>query len=180
MVFIELLRMAEEKMGEMVVDSVLDDLDLVSGGAYTSIGNYPCSDLMKLVGAFSEKSSIPSAELQRLFGHWMLDRFAVLYPTFFAEKTRAFDMLEAIENEIHVEVRKLYPDAELPRFHTERIDAGELRLTYSSSRPLVHFCHGLIEACLAHFGETGEIALENRSPAGEAEAIFTVTLTSAP
>jgi len=68
-----------------------------------------------LVAAFSARSGAPVPELQRLFGHWMLKRFAAAYPAFFAAKTDALQMLEAIEGEVHVEVLKLYPDAELPR-----------------------------------------------------------------
>jgi len=35
-------------------------------------------------------------------------------------------------------------------------------LTYSSPRPLVEFCHGMVEACLELYGQTAEVA---RSPA---------------
>jgi hypothetical protein len=39
MVFVELLKMAEESFGEELVDAVIDAADLPSGGAYTSVGN---------------------------------------------------------------------------------------------------------------------------------------------
>jgi hypothetical protein len=178
MVFVELLRMAEDMLGEAAVDAVLDDVDLENGGAYNAVGNYPCRDLMKLVEAFSDRSGAPTNDLQRLFGHWMLDRFASAYPGFFATKSDALQMLEAIEAEVHVEVLKLYPDAELPRFETERLSDGALRLVYRSPRPLVPFCLGLIEACLAHFGQTAETVLVDRSTNNGAEAEFTIRLAA--
>ena len=93
-VFVELLKMAEGAFGEDVVDNVLDKADLDNNGAFTSVGNYPCSELIKIVEAFSEHSGISPEELQRKFGHWMLDRFGEGYPEFFKDKTpRAYARL---------------------------------------------------------------------------------------
>ncbi len=176
MVFVELLNMAEQAMGPDMVDDVLDHTTLASGGAYTTVGNYPCAELVKLVGAFSERADVPPDRLQHQFGGWMFTRFAELYPDFFADKNDGFGMLEAIEDEIHVEVRKLYPEAELPRFDTERLAEDKLRLTYRSPRPLVHFCHGLIDACLEHFQQKAETTMEDRSSPEQGVAVFTIQL----
>jgi len=59
-----------------------------------------------------------------------------------------------------VEVRKLYPDAELPHFATRHRDDQKMILEYTSSRRMSDLAHGLIEGCLNHFGETAHIALE--------------------
>lgn len=158
-VFVELLTMAEEAFGEDVVDQVLEKADLEHGGAYTTVGSYPCSELIKIVEAFSAHSGLPEDELQRKFGHWMMGYFKAHYPDFFVGKTTSFEMLEAVDGEIHVEVKKLYPEAELPSFETERTGKNHLEMVYSSPRPLVSFCHGLIEACVDNFGETADIAL---------------------
>jgi len=156
-VFVELLAMAEDAFGEEVVDRVIDAADLPSGGAYTSVGNYPCDELMTLVRGFSDHSGIPGAELQRLFGHWMMQSFERNYPHFFKGRAGSLDVLAAIEDEIHVEVRKLYPDAKLPSFDATRHDADALDLIYRSPRPLADFCHGLIEGCVKGYSETAEI-----------------------
>lgn len=152
-VFVELLKMAEDAFGEDVVDNVLDKADLENNGAYTTVGNYSCAELIKIVEAFSEHSGLSTEVLQRKFGHWMMGHFSENYPEFFKGKTSSFDMLEAVDSEIHVEVRKLYPDAELPRFETERKSTSHMEMSYSSPRPLVGFCHGLIEACVDRFDE---------------------------
>lgn len=176
MVFVELLQMAEQAIGEEAVDAILDHSDLPSGGAYSTVGNYPCAELMTLVQAFSVHTGAPEADLQRLFGRWMHGRFVTSYPGFFTDKPDALTMLAAIEDEVHVEVRKLYPDVELPRFETERLGPDTLRLTYCSPRPLSDFCHGLVEACLEHFGRPADIVRHDRSRPGEAVAEFTVTM----
>ena len=157
MVFTELLGMAEAKLGEAVVDDILDTLALTNGGAYSAVGNYPCTELMGIVGALSARTGLAGADLQRLFGHHMLMRFSQTHPNFFVGKATVLHLLEAIENEVHVEVRKLYSDAELPSFDTEWLGPETLRMTYTSARPLADFCHGLIEACSGHFDRAATV-----------------------
>jgi len=156
-VFVELLAMAEEAFGEDAVDEVIDNADLHNGGSYTAVGNYPCEELVKIVEAFSAYSGLDADVLQRKFGHWMMGFFSRRYPEFFVGKSTAFEMLEAVDQEIHVEVLKLYPDAELPAFQTERRGDGRLDMIYTSPRPLVPFCHGLIEACVESFEEKATV-----------------------
>jgi hypothetical protein len=93
-IFVELLNMAEDAFGEDVVDMVLDKVNLENDGAFTSVGNYPCSDLVRIVTAFSEHSGISAEALQRKFGHWMMDRFSENYGEFFVGKENSFSLLE--------------------------------------------------------------------------------------
>ncbi|WP_417250650.1 heme NO-binding domain-containing protein [Celeribacter sp.] len=176
-IFVELIKMAEDAFGEDAVDRVLDSAELENDGAYTTVGNYPCSELVKIVVAFSEHSGIAPEALQKMFGHWMLTHFVAHYPQFFSDKDDAFSLLESIEGEIHVEVRKLYPEAELPTFSTERTAPNQMLMVYESPRPLAAFCHGMIEAALAHFDEDGGITSQE-SPAEPTITNFEITLQS--
>lgn len=175
MVFTELLSMAEHVIGEEAVDDILDTLDLDSDGAYSAVGNYPCAELLKIVDAISRHTTVPVPELERQFGQWIHGRFVEGYPEFFKDKPNVLAMLDAIENEVHVEVRKLYPDAELPTFDTEWLNSKSLRMNYSSDRPLVPFCHGMIEACIEHFGDPAEVRVASDGEGKTAE--FLVRLT---
>ena len=176
-VFVELLKMAEDMLGEETVDAVLDATSLDSGGAYSAVGNYPCSELTALIAGFSKITAVPDHELQRLFGHWMMEVFARHYPAFFEATPDALSMLESIETEIHVEVRKLYPESELPRFDARRVAPDRLELDYTSPRPLAPFCHGLIEGCLTHYDTQGQITSRDRSDAALTRADFVIQLT---
>lgn len=160
-VFVELIRMAETALGEDAVDDILDSASLETDGAFSAVGNYPCKELLTIVEAVGERIGAPPETLHVQFGHWMFARFAEGYPSFFEGKSCGFEMLESIEDEVHVEVRKLYPEVELPTFGTERLGPDCLKMIYESERPLQHFCKGLIEACMAHFGS--EITLEMTS-----------------
>jgi hypothetical protein len=176
-VFVELLAMAEDMLGEDVVDAVIAAADLPSGGAYTGVGDYPCAELMSLIQGFSRTTSVPEDELQRIFGHWMMKTFERHYPGFFKSNGNALTMLESIENEVHVEVRKLYPNAELPSFDTVREAPDTLLMTYTSPRELSPFCGGLIEGTLAHFGTEGTITAQDRSFPGTTRTDFRITVT---
>lgn len=176
MVFVELLSMAEDAFGEEVVDTVIERSDLPSGGAFTAVGNYPCEELMTLVQGFSKHSGIPGAELQRLFGHWMMKSFVKNYPDFFVGRSGSLDMLSAIEDEIHVEVRKLYPDADLPHFDIVRPDPMAMQMIYRSPRSLGDFCHGLIEGCVNHFGENAVIDRKDLGVEGQTEIDFRIKI----
>ncbi|WP_425037940.1 heme NO-binding domain-containing protein [Primorskyibacter sp. S187A] len=175
-VFTELLRMAENVIGEDAVDDILDEMDLPHGGVYTSVGWYPCSELMGIVGAISKKTGTSVPDLQFAFGKWMHAHFVDAYPAMYAGKHTAFDMLESIEGEVHKEVRKLYDDVELPTFETERLQPSVLKMTYRSARPLKHFCHGLICGCLEYFDEKSEVSVADASTDAETVAHFTIAI----
>ena len=150
-VFTEFLEMVEEKFSDDMVDDIIDDADLASGGVYTSVGTYPHSEMVSLVVALSQHSGIEVPVLVKTFGQHLFGRFSVLYPRFFPEGQGAFSFLESIENHIHVEVKKLYPDAQLPTFDTRREGDNTLIMLYQSKHPFATLAEGLIEGCLAHF-----------------------------
>jgi hypothetical protein len=174
LVFIELIKMADSALGEATVDRVLDTAPLKSKGVYSAVGYYDCAELVVLVDAFSKESGIARPELERQFGHWVMDSFASGYPEFFRKYDTAFGMLEAIESDIHLEVRKLYPDAELPSFSTIRHSTERLELSYKSERPLASFCYGLIEACFTKYREVASVQMTDRTTGAEGDAVFSI------
>lgn len=163
MVFTELLDMVEDKFGIDMVDAVIEDADLpVSKGAYTAVGTYPHEEIVSIVMQLSKHSGIAPNELLKIFGEHLFSRFHEAYPKFFLSASDSFSFLENIDQYIHVEVRKLYPDAELPEFSCERSD-NQLKMTYTSSRHMEDFAEGLIRGCLKHFQEEGDISRESVS-----------------
>ncbi|GGA11465.1 heme NO-binding domain-containing protein [Neptunicoccus cionae] len=177
-VFVELLSLADSLIGEEAVDDVLNSTELASGGAYSAVGNYSCSELMALLGALSQHAGTTPEILQTIFGKWIFRRFAQTHAPFMEGKETAFQMLDSIEGEVHVEVRKLYPDAELPSFATRFLSPQSFEMIYISERPLVDFCQGMIEACVEHFGETASVLRTPvRSETGSG-ATFTIRLNS--
>jgi hypothetical protein len=72
-----------------------------------------------------------------------------------------FDFISKIDQYIHIEVQKLYPDAELPSIEVEHADETHLDMIYKSDRKLGHFALGLLKGASKFFDEPVEIEMEN-------------------
>ena len=153
MVFTEFLEMVEAQCGAEMVDRIISAADLPNDGAYTSVGIYDHHELIRLVGALSEATGTSAGALVHGFGEHLFRRFSQAYPAFFADARGTFTFLRLIDDHIHVEVRKLYPDAELPSFRCEQPAANELVMLYASPRGFGDLAEGLIHGCVAHFKE---------------------------
>lgn len=174
MVFTEMLDMVESTWSLDMVDAIIARANLPHGGAYTAVGTYPHEEIVALVVALSAETGIPVADLVRAFGKHLFERFAQLYTRFFEGITGSFQFLTGIEDVIHAEVRKLYPDAELPTFEVEK-SGDTLSLTYFSEHPFADLAEGLIAGCIAHFGEKIDLKREAVSGLPGAQARFILT-----
>ena len=151
-IFTEFLDFVELQHGYETVDAIIGMAAPASGGIYTAVGSYDFSEMAALLGALSQATNAPAPDLLQAFGRHLFARFAALYPVFFETIHDPLDFIETVDARIHVEVRKLYPGAELPRIRTSRTANDTLLLSYRSCRPLGHLCLGLIEGCGRHFG----------------------------
>jgi hypothetical protein len=173
-VFTEFLEMVEEKFSLETVDEILAKAAPGHGGVYTAVGTYPAEEMVALLTALAEVSKTPPPALLHVFGEHLFGKFVKGYPGFFEGVTDPLDFLSKVDSYIHVEVRKLYPDAELPRFDATRKSDRELELVYRSPRRLSDLAYGLIVGCGKHFGVPLDIARVDTSGTGE-EVRFTIT-----
>ena len=177
MIFTEFMEMVEATWSLDMVDTLIARSNISSAGAYTSVGTYPHEEMIALVAALSQETGIAEPDLIRAFGQHLFGRFALAYPRFFQGIGGSFTFLVGLENLIHADVRKLYPDAEPPSFEVTKT-AGSLILTYFSEHPFVDLAHGLIEGCVAHFDEAMEVRREGPGNLPGAQARFILTLKS--
>ncbi len=178
-IFTEFLELVESKFGLDMVDDLIAACDLPSRGEYTAVGTYDHREIVDLVVELSRRTELPVPDLLQVYGEHLFGRFTVLYPQFFAGVVDGFQFLENVEGYIHVEVKKLYPSAELPTFDHERIADDRLRLVYHSSRHLEDVAEGLIRGCMKHFGSGCEITREGADSAAGGIA-FIVARSPAP
>lgn len=173
-VFTEFVEMVESKFGSAMVDRIIEKSELPSGGSYTVVGTYDHSEILKLVGELSTATETPAPALVKAFGRHLLGFFATHYPQFFTAVASPADFLERVDDYIHVEVRKLYPDAQLPRFVPHRTGPDSMTLDYRSPRPFADLAEGLIEGCAAHFGRSLSLRREEVADAGGNLVRFTL------
>lgn len=174
-VFTELLEMVEGLFSVDMVDDVLDACTLPSGGAYTAVGTYDHHELIEIVRVLSNMTGISFKDLVQKYGYHLFFRFHHLMPQFFEKPTSAFDFLESVHNYIHVEVKKLYPDAALPHFETYREDPNTFIMVYKSQCPFADFAEGLISGCITFYEEDITLNSKDRNTEQEFSRIFTLT-----
>jgi hypothetical protein len=158
-----------------MVEEIISASELPSGGAYTTVGTYDHGEILRLVTALSRETKMPVPDLVQTFGHHLFGQFVRGFPRFFEGIASAFDFLHRVEGFIHIEVRKLYPDAELPQFTCERPSPGCLVMAYRSTRPFADLAHGLIRGCIDHFGEAIDVVREDVPGSGGTRARFVLT-----
>lgn len=95
------------------------------------------------------------------FGANLFGRLVEAHPGIVEDDVGFLDFLAGIETHIHSEVRKLYPDAELPVFDVEHSPPAGLALTYQSTRPFADLAHGMLEGAAKHFGKSITLARQD-------------------
>lgn len=142
-----------EALGEDVWEDLVERVDLTQpDAAYSRLGIYPDSDLMALVGAAVEESGMEGHELVEAFGMFLVKRFSEDYDRFFVAAGDLFTFLDSVDRHIHVQVRKLHPEAATPSVKLTRKSADEATLVYQSSRKLCALARGMMLGAAEHYG----------------------------
>jgi hypothetical protein len=176
MVFTEFMDMVEDVFSVDILEDIIEKSNLPNDGAYTAVGTYDHEEIVRMTANLSQAVDIPVPTLLEVFGKHLFGRFSARYPKFFEGINDPFEFLKNIDNYIHVEVRKLYPDAELPRFYHEQKSANELTMYYMSSRHFEDLAVGLISGCLAHFDKAGKVEKTEGQYKGEDAIIISIIL----
>lgn len=103
----------------------------------------------------------------RRFGRALFAKLAATHAAFFVDIESSLDFLLGFERQVHDELRRLGRGLAPPRIGCERLGPHRVALVYRSERGLPALAHGMIEGCLAHFGDEGEVTRERVGDAGE-------------
>ena len=170
-IFTELMEMVEMQFSVELAEQIISAAQLPSGGSYTSLGTYSHDEVLQLVTQLSTHTGIHATDLQLAFGEYLFGRFSAVHPEFFVDVSGSFEFLAKVQDYIHMEVRKLYPDATPPKLVCTRIDQRQMQLHYQSHRPFAVVAHGLIIGTGKHFNENLTIDVQLLNDDGT-EALF--------
>ncbi len=173
-VFTEFLELVEDKFGLEVVEEIIEKSTLPSGGIYTAVGTYDFAEMLSLVKNLSEYTSISIDDLLYVYAEHFFDVLTSNYSGLIEKYKDPIELLSSIENHIHVEVRKIYPDAELPVFEILEKTDRLLVMIYKSSRAMYSFGLGLMYKTFEHYEATADIQLEKLKADGT-EVKFTIS-----
>lgn len=137
--------------GEDVWDAVLDGAGV--DGSYTSLGSYPDEELVALVAAAGDLLGAPPDDVLRSLGEGAMPLLAERFPSFFEGHSSSRSFILTLNDIIHAEVRKLYPDATVPDFGFESPSDSEVVVQYDSPRRLCALAEGFIAGAAHHYGE---------------------------
>ncbi|MEP2936108.1 MAG: heme NO-binding domain-containing protein [Gilvibacter sp.] len=159
-VFTEFLELVEETFGLEMSDAIITESDLPSKGVYTAVGTYEFGEMLQLLGKLSEKTNLSIDDLLLVYGEHFFGVVERDYPSFLSMYSDPIELLSSVENHIHVEVKKIYPEAELPTFDVIEKSENHLVMIYTSSRAMYNFGLGLMRKTFAHFGQNGDIKMD--------------------
>ncbi len=174
-VFVHFMDMVEEKFGLQMEDHIVTTSDLHSGGIYTAVGTYDHTELLELVGRLSNETGEAVGDIVTDFGRYLFSKLAESYGQLLNNIPDVFSLLMQVDDFIHVEVRKLYPEAELPSFQHQLIDDSRLELIYRSPRPFENLARGLIEGAVAYYNEPVRLEKMEPMPGGPNQYRFLLT-----
>lgn len=160
LVFTTFYDFCETRYGDDFLDDVIADAKLPHQGAYTSVGTYPFSEMVALISALVAKSGQELKPTLEAFGAHCFATWVKNWPAQFDGKG-LFDVLASIDDFHEQEVRKLYPDAELPSFKVETRTDDRMVLGYHSCKPLADLAVGVINGAAHYLGEPVQIGTRN-------------------
>lgn len=158
-VYTELLEFVEQQMGLQMVDELCQLKELSSKGVYTAVGSYPDKDIYLMLQHLTKQSGIAIPDLLRAFGKHLFTSLSQSYSGLIKGYTNSFSLVEDLDKFIHPNVKKLYPDAQLPGFKTLEKSERHMKVLYESNRGMHDLAMGLLEQCSEHFNEAIAISM---------------------
>jgi len=140
-----------DNWGEDFWEGILDQVTLETDGPFLGPENYPDGDLLTIVGTTIEELGVPLPDALRLFGRYLFAKLESDAPHFVSDSSDLLTFLQTIDGVIHVEVKKLSPEAYLPSIRCERLGDTGMRMHYQSDRQFCQLFLGLIEGAAERF-----------------------------
>ena len=163
-IFSEFLELVETQFGLDVCQAMLDESD--DEGIYTTVGTYDHRYLVKLIITLSRLTGISPEQLQEVYGESLFINLFRSMPELEGATSGTFEFISKVEEYIHIEVKKLYPDANPPTFKFISKSSAQLLMDYISVRCMSHVCLGLIKGCAKHFNENIDIEMAPQNEDG--------------
>lgn len=126
-------------------------------GAYTTLGSYPDEELVRIVDHLAKTQGISSADFLNKFGRHAFRAMMESCRHITSRYADSRSLLRALNEVIHPEVRKLYPDSETPDFRVVGESTVMLELEYMSQRSLCSFAVGMAAGAIDYFQERAHI-----------------------
>ncbi|MEM6960813.1 MAG: heme NO-binding domain-containing protein [Myxococcota bacterium] len=140
-----------EGWGEETYERLISKCPLKTKEPFVGPGTYPDSDLLVIANAAARTLGISLDDALVAFGAYCFPKLAATLPAGLEGYDSAKGFLLDVDRVIHVEVRKLLPEAKTPKFTYEDPSPDQLYIRYESERKLCRFMEGLLDGVAAYF-----------------------------
>jgi len=147
---------------EDTYEEILEAADTGSVNPFEIVGpgSYPDEVFDAIIAKTAEITKKDVAEVLRALGRHSLPILTERYPQFFEDFKHPREFLKTASMIHQIEVRKLYQDAEVPKFFIDDQGGNNLTVTYKSRRHLCHLAEGLISG----LGDYYQVPLDISQP----------------
>ncbi len=152
-IFTCLQELVEQEHGLVFWDKVITERSFDSDGIYISTKNYSDEELFSIVTYLAEATKTSTSQLIQALGKKLFLKLLPMAPPQAQQASELRTFLLMVDKIIHVEVLKLYADANLPEFKYDNEQSDYLIMKYTSPRKLCHLSEGLILGASAHFNQ---------------------------
>lgn len=163
-----------EKHNNSYLEHILQSSNLTSDGIFISAETYPDEDLVSLITHYCKLNDLNINHFQKTLGEYTLKQFSLRYPAFFEHYNHPIEFLKSLNSTIHVEVKKLYHEAQTPNINIEEFKDGNLTITYKSKRQMTDFMEGLLLGAINHYGYKIKLIEKFNSKENEFRFIYKV------
>lgn len=145
----------QEVVSELYDDDTWDDLLESAGvdGAFTSLADYPDTDLIAIVSAAVEFTGLPAERLLQEIGRRALPKLVERIPETIPMPSEPRSFIRGVNDVIDPEALKLYPSSLPPMFDVAGVDDGVV-VHYDSMQNLPDLAHGLLSGVDDMFPES--------------------------
>ena len=140
-----------EGWGDEKYEEILALCPLKTKKPFVGPGTYPDSDLMAIALKASEILEVDLPDALRAFGRYSFPRLAQRFPQFVVGHDRPMPFLLSVEDVIHIEIKKLFPNAVTPSFTYRGVSDDRLVIEYRSRRKLCSFMEGLLDGVAGYY-----------------------------
>lgn len=166
----------DDQYGLHVWQYLIENSDLKSQGIYLAIETYDDQELFQLIECLSKFLAIEASDIQKDFGRVFFKTLFSLIQQHVLAIDCLFDFLRAVDDVIHVEVKKSDPSAYTPSFFYDHPEENKLVMRYLSKRGMCYFAEGLIAGAAEHFKTQATIFQSKCVHCGDDYCLINITI----
>lgn len=166
----------EQQYGLHIWQQLIEGTQSESNGVYLASDTYNDQDMFSLIAILSDIVAVPTSDIQRSFGAFFFKTLFSLASQHIENIDTLFGFLRAVDDVIHVEVKKSDPSAYTPAFFYDQPAENELVMRYVSKRGMCYFAEGLIIGAAEHFNTPANISQPKCVHCGDKYCLINITI----